>query len=46
MQPRYSVYLLIDWGIITILLVDGVGTGAWQQFDQTSYVIDPQCTDT
>jgi len=36
--------LFLDWGIISILMVDGAGTGAWQQFDQTSYVIDPRCT--
>ena len=35
--------ILIDFGIITILVVDGAGTGAWNKFDQTSYVIDPQC---
>lgn len=35
--------ILIDWGIISILVVDGVCTGAWTQFDQTSYVVDPQC---
>lgn len=34
--------VLIDWGIISILCVDGIGTGAWQQFDQTAYVIDPE----
>ena len=34
--------ILIDWGIISILCVDGLGTGAWQQFDQTVYVIDPE----
>jgi len=34
--------VLIDFGIITILVVDGIGTGAWQQFDQTTYVIDPE----
>ena len=33
--------ILIDWGIISILIVDGVATGAWAQFDQTSYVLDP-----
>ena len=36
--------VLIDFGIITVLVVDGIGTGAWQQFDQTSYVIDPVCS--
>jgi hypothetical protein len=35
--------VLIDFGIITILVVDGAATGAWQQFDQTSYVLDPVC---
>lgn len=34
----------IDFGVISILLIDGAATGAWQQFDQTSYVIDPRCT--
>lgn len=34
--------VLIDFGIITILVIDGIGTGAWQQFDQTTYVIDPE----
>lgn len=33
--------ILIDWGIISVLIIDGIGTGAWQQFDQTSYVLDP-----
>ena len=35
--------ILIDFGIISILVVDGAATGAWTQFDQTSYVVDPQC---
>jgi len=35
--------ILIDFGIISILVVDGACTGAWAQFDQTSYVVDPQC---
>lgn len=35
--------LFVDFGIISILMVDGLGTGAWQQFDQTSYVLDPRC---
>ena len=32
-----------DFGLITILIIDGAATGAWQQFDQTSYVVDPNC---
>jgi len=35
--------ILIDWGIISILIIDGACTGAWTQFDQESYVVDPQC---
>lgn len=35
--------VLIDFGIISVLVVDGAATGAWKKFDQTSYVIDPQC---
>lgn len=34
--------VLIDWGIISVLIVDGMGTGAWQQFDQTNYIMDPE----
>lgn len=34
--------IFIDWGIISIFVVDGIATGAWTQFDQTSFVIDPQ----
>lgn len=35
--------ILIDWGIISILIVDGLATGAWAQFDQTNFVVDPRC---
>ena len=35
--------VFIDSGIISILIVDGVITGAWQQFDPTKYIIDPNC---
>ena len=35
--------ILVDWGLISILIVDGVSTGAWQEFEQTSYVLDPVC---
>jgi hypothetical protein len=34
--------IFIDWGIISILIVDGAATGAWSQFDQTSFILDPQ----
>ncbi len=35
--------VLIDFGIITVLLIDGAATWAWQDFDQTSYVVDTVC---
>ena len=35
--------ILLDWGVFSILLIDGAATGAWQQFDQESFVIDPRC---
>ena len=38
--------ILIDLGLISILVVDGAGTGAWNKFDQTSFVVDPQCPKT
>ncbi|SDZ08859.1 hypothetical protein [Nitrosomonas sp. Nm33] len=38
--------MFIDLGIITILVVDGTVTGAWRKFDQTSFIIDPQCDKT
>ena len=33
----------IDFGIISILVVDGAATGAITKADQTNYVIDPEC---
>lgn len=35
--------ILIDAGLISVLVIDGAATGAWQSFDQTSYVVDPSC---
>lgn len=35
--------IFVDYGLVSILIVDGAATGAWQKFDQTSYVIDPDC---
>lgn len=42
-DPTTLLGILIDWGIFSILLIDGAATGAWQQFDQESYVIDAVC---
>lgn len=36
--------VLLDFGIVSVLLIDGAATGAWQQFDQTSFVVDPRCS--
>lgn len=35
--------VFLDFGVVSILMVDGIGTGAWQEFDQTSFVLDPIC---
>ena len=35
--------IFIDFGVVSILVVDGVGTGAWQKFDQSAYIVDPLC---
>lgn len=35
--------VFIDLGLVSILLIDGAANGAWQQFDQTSFVLDPNC---
>ena len=42
-DPATLLGLLVDWGIISILVVDGAATGAWQKFVQTSYIVDPKC---
>ncbi len=35
--------VFIDFGLISILVIDGAATGSWTQFDQTNFVIDPVC---
>jgi hypothetical protein len=42
-DPTTLLGLFIDYGIISILVIDGVANGAWQEFAQTSYVLDPIC---
>ncbi len=42
-DPVTLLGVLIDFGVISVLVVDGAATGAWSQFDQTTYVIDPRC---
>jgi hypothetical protein len=35
--------ILIDFGLISILVVDGAATGAWSKFDQNNFTLDMQC---
>ena len=42
-DPTTLLGVLIDYGIVTILLIDGAATGAWQEFADTSFVVDPIC---
>ncbi|HGF7192933.1 TPA: PEGA domain-containing protein, partial [Vibrio cholerae] len=35
--------IFIDFGLVSILVVDGLGTGAWTDFDQTNYIVNAQC---
>jgi uncharacterized protein YceK len=42
-DPTTLLGILIDYGIVSILVVDGAATGAWQKFTSTSFVIDPVC---
>ncbi|WP_421212620.1 hypothetical protein [Aeromonas sp. 600479] len=35
--------IFVDFGVVSILVVDGVGTGAWQKFDQNAFIVDPIC---
>ncbi|QMV15446.1 PEGA domain-containing protein [Vibrio spartinae] len=43
-DPTTLLGVFIDFGLVSILVVDGVGTGAWQKFDQTSYIVDTNCS--
>jgi hypothetical protein len=42
-DPTTLLGILLDWGIISILIVDWAATGAVHKFDQTGYLIDPNC---
>ncbi|WP_223823662.1 hypothetical protein [Candidatus Enterovibrio escicola] len=41
-DPTTLLGVFLDFGIVSIFVVDGL-SGAWQQFDQTNYVIDANC---
>lgn len=43
-DPTTLLGLPIDFGLVSILLVDGAATGAWQKFDQTYYSVDLNCS--
>lgn len=42
-DPATMGGILIDFGLVSILMVDMLITGAWKQFDETSFVTDPLC---
>lgn len=43
-DPTTLLGILIDWGIISILVVDGFATGAITKYDKTGYLVDPDCS--
>jgi hypothetical protein len=45
-DPVSLLGILIDFGIISMLIVDGAATGAITDFDQKSYVLSPDCPKT
>lgn len=42
-DPTTLLGILIDFGIISMLVIDGAVTGAWNKFDRTNYSLDMQC---
>jgi hypothetical protein len=42
-DPTTLLGILIDFGIISILLVDWAATGAVTKADQTDYILTPEC---
>ncbi len=42
-DPTTLLGILIDYGIISILLIDGAATGAWQDFDQDNFQLEVEC---
>ena len=42
-DPTTLLGVFIDWGIVSILVVDGVATGAWKKFDQENYIVNANC---
>ena len=42
-DPLTLLGILLDYGIISILIVDGIATGAWTKAAQTDYILTPIC---
>ena len=42
-DPTTLLGVFIDWGIVSILVVDGAATGAWKKFDQENYIVNANC---
>lgn len=42
-NPVTLLGILIDWGVISILVIDWLATGAIWSFDQTNFVVTPNC---
>lgn len=42
-DPTTLLGLLIDAGLISVLIVDGAATGAWNKFDQSTYFLNLDC---
>ena len=42
-DPTTLLGLPIDFGIISILLIDGAVTGSWQKFNRTYYSVELTC---
>ena len=43
-DPTTLLGVFIDFGVVSVLVVDGIGTGAWQKFDQENYIVNAQCS--
>ena len=43
-DPTSLLGILIDLGIVSMLIVDGVATGAIQDIEPKNYVVNPNCS--
>ena len=42
-DPTTLLGIFIDYGIISILLIDGAITGSWQDYDQSQFHLELDC---